>query len=250
MLIRRGDDVHTNYIHRKKRSTDDQDTSQIRVYEFYEPKSRPVVVSSNKEALEAKDLANDTFFYEKLKASIPKLKDGERDDVELLKNGKPKESLTDDDSDDDGDDGDDADESEETDEDDESSESDESSVESDGNEENDETDKSSQTKEQPAPKNKNVEFIQNPNRALKEVEKAFHNNNKYIEEKQRQADEDDGDDESAEEKKPVFKTKHFSKDFESAGDLLREVHTLVNKKKTEPDDSNGYWKIEYQNPIV
>lgn len=237
-------DVHTNYIHRKRRSTDDLDTSQIRVYEFYEPKTRPVVVSSPKEALEAKDLANDTFFYEKLKASIPKLKDGEKDDVELLKNGKPKESLTDDDSDDDGED----DDTDESDDEDESSESDEASVESEGNDEKDESDKSLQSKERPAT-NKNVEFIQNPNKALKEVEKAFQNNNKYIEEKQRQADDEDDGDES-EEKKPVFKTKHFSRDFESTGDLLREVHSLVNKKKSEPENENGYWKIEYQNPTV
>lgn len=190
--------------------------------------------------MEAKDLANDTFFYEKLKASIPKLKDGEKDDVEVLKN-ESNESLTDDESDND----DDADDSD--DEDDETDESDESSYESDGNEKRDDNDKSSLTKQRPT-SNKNVEFIQNPNRALKEVEKAFHNNNKYIEEKQKQANDDDSD--GSEEDKPVFKTKHFSRDFESTGDLLREVHSLVNKKKTEPDNSNGYWKIEYQNPTV
>lgn len=229
--------MNTNVIHRKRRSADnaeDQETSQIRVYEFYEPRPQPrappSVVHNPKEALEAKDLANDTFFYEKLKASIPKLKEGEKDDVELIKNNKSGESDTDDESDE---------------EDDGSSELDESNAsdESDGDDE-----KSSLTMSEPD-KSKEIEFVQNPDRTLKEVEKAFQNNNRYIEKEQEEANNDDGSEEPK-LKKPIFKTKHFSRDFESAGDLLREVHTLVKKKKTEPEDGNHYWKIEYQNPTV
>lgn len=192
--------------------------------------------------MEAKDLANDTFFYEKLKASIPQLKDGEKDDVELIKNNNPEESLSDDESDE----ADEADETDESDEADEPNESDESggSDESDGIEQNDE--KSSLTKGKPDT-TKDIEFVQTPDRVLKEVEKAFHNNNRYIEKEHE--DDDDGSDEQK-MKKPMFKTKHFSKDFESTGDLLKEVHTIVKKKKTDPDDGNHYWKVEYQNPTV
>lgn len=241
--------MNTNIIHRKRRSADnkeDQDTSQIRVYEFYEPRTPPLVVHNPKEALEAKDLANDTFFYEKLRASIPKLKEGEKDDVELIKNNKRGESLTDDDTDEsDGSDESDGANANESSESDESDESDESS----GNEESDsENDKSSLTKEEPD-SNKDIEFVQNPDRVLKEVEKAFHNNNRYIEKQQEAADDDDGSEERN-MKKPMLKTKHFERDFDSTGDLLREVHSLVKKKKTESDDGNHYWKIEYENPTV
>lgn len=240
-------DLNTNIIHRKRRSADDeedQETSQIRVYEFYQPRTPPLVVHNPKEALEAKDLANDTFFYEKLKASIPKLKEGEKDDVELIKNNKAGESLTDDESDE----SDKSDESDGADESDESNDEDESD-ESDGNEEKDsESDKSSLTAEEPNT-NKDIEFVQNPDRVLKEVEKAFHNNNRYIEKQQDEANNDDGSEEQK-IKKPMLKTNHFEREFDSTGDLLREVHTLVEKKKTEPDDGNHYWKIEYENPIV
>lgn len=240
--------MNTNIVHRKRRSAnakDDQETSQIRVYEFYEPRTPPLVVHNPKEALEAKDLANDTFFYEKLKASIPKLKEGEKDDVELIKNNKPGETLTDDDE---SDELEESTESDEADEEDQSDDSDETSNESGGSEGKDDSDKSSFTIEE-SDKKKDIEFVQNPDRVLKEVEKAFQNNNRYIEKQQEEAD---GEHSSVEikMKKPMFKTKHFSRDFDSTGDLLKEVHTLVAKKKTEPDNGNHYWKIEYENPIL
>lgn len=219
----------------------DQDTSQIRVYEFYEPRTAPLVVSNPKEALEAKDLANDTFFYEKLKASIPKLKEGEKDDVEIIKNNNSgQESLTNDESDESGDESDDeSDESETT----------NASEESDENEEEkekDESDKSSFKVEHP----KDIEFVQNPDRILKEVEKAYNNNNRYIEEESEAGDDYSEESEEEKTKKPKYKTNKFSRDFGSTSDLLKEVHTIVEKKKTEPDDGNHYWKIEYQNPTV
>lgn len=190
------------------------------------------MVHNQKEALEAKDLANDTFFYEKLKASIPKLKEGEKDDVELIKNNKSVESVTDDESDE---------------QDDESEESDVSD-ESEGNDEKDD-EKSSLVMDEPDT-SKDIEFVQNPDRGLKDVEKAFHNNNRYIEKEQEDANGDVDGSEEHKMKKPIFKTNHFSRDFDSAGDLLREVHSLVKKKKAEPEDGNHYWKIEYQNPTV
>lgn len=197
--------------------------------------------------MEAKDLANDTFFYEKLKASIPKLKDGEKDDVEVIKNVKSPESFADDD-----DDGKSDEENEENDEEEESDEESDESSESDGEEKN-QGEKSSLISDEPVPK-KDIEFVQDPDKTLKEVEKAFQNNNKYIENQQERANNgDDGDDSTEEEykeKKPIFKTKHFSKDFQSAGELLKEVHSLIDKKKSEPDSGNHHWKLEYQNPTV
>lgn len=81
----------------------DQIASEIRVYDFYDTdlsstsddteKPRQKKQShKTKEASEAADLANDDFFYEKLKNSVPKLRIDLTDDVEIFTEEPPEEA--------------------------------------------------------------------------------------------------------------------------------------------------------------
>lgn len=81
----------------------DQIASEIRVYDFYDTdlsstsddteKSRPKKQSHTKEASEVADLANDDYFHEKLKNSVPKLRVDLTDDVEIFTEFPPEDAA-------------------------------------------------------------------------------------------------------------------------------------------------------------
>lgn len=67
--------------------------------------------------------------------------------------------------------------------------------------------------------------------------------------------EDEGDgsnkqEQVEEDEEPPHNSQHFTREFDSTADLLKEVEKIVktNEKLTENSDDDVFWKIEYQHP--
>lgn len=56
--------------------------------------------------------------------------------------------------------------------------------------------------------------------------------------------------ESEENEEPKSKSKHFTREFDSTVDLLKEVEDIVkrNEKLTQNSDDDVYWEVKYEHP--
>lgn len=234
-----------NVIDRKRRSTEDQIVSEIRVYEHYQQlpvsnKTRTKRRKNNsklKVALEAKDLSNDEFFYKSLAKSVPKLSKEARDAVELIGPQGNREA------------------------------------------DNPDIDRGVELV-QPAKKDVsqvNDDVTDEENRKIVKgtsVGSAEHVSNgdsdvdEYDEDEELQDEEDDSDDgagEGSDEdrksaykeddveqevEEPQVKRVKFTKEFGSHAELLKEVEQLVKKNEEQDDigDTDVYWEVKYEHP--